>query len=51
MSLHFDQASEKPHFEKASFRIKANALIGMSGGNGDPSPGPYWDKVPSKFLG
>jgi hypothetical protein len=23
MSLHFDQASEKPHFEKASFRIKA----------------------------
>jgi 2,3,4,5-tetrahydropyridine-2-carboxylate N-succinyltransferase len=23
----------------------------MDGGNGDPSPGPYWDKVPSKFLG
>ena len=22
MSLHFDQAIEKPHFEKASFRIK-----------------------------
>ena len=34
-----------------SFRIKANALMGMDGGNGDPSPGPYWDKVPSKFLG
>ncbi len=34
-----------------SFRIKANTLIGMDGGNGDPSPGPYWDKVPSKFLG
>lgn len=34
-----------------SFRIKANALIGAAGGNGDPSPGPYWDKVPSKFLG
>ena len=34
-----------------SFRIKANALMGMDGGNGDPSPGPYWDKVASKFLG
>jgi len=34
-----------------SFRISANQLIGAAGGNGDPSPGPYWDKVPSKFLG
>jgi len=34
-----------------SFRISANTLIGAAGGNGDPSPGPYWDKVPSKFLG
>jgi 2,3,4,5-tetrahydropyridine-2-carboxylate N-succinyltransferase len=34
-----------------SFRINANQLIGAAGGNGDPSPGPYWDKVPSKFLG
>ncbi len=34
-----------------SFRINANKLIGAAGGNGDPSPGPYWDKVPSKFLG
>ncbi|MBX9747814.1 MAG: 2,3,4,5-tetrahydropyridine-2,6-dicarboxylate N-succinyltransferase [Hyphomonadaceae bacterium] len=34
-----------------SFRISANQLIGASAGNGDPSPGPYWDKVPSKFLG
>lgn len=34
-----------------SFRIKANTLIGATSGNGDPSPGPYWDKVPSKFLG
>ncbi len=34
-----------------SFRITPNQLIGMAGGNGDPSPGPYWDKVRSKFLG
>lgn len=34
-----------------SFRITANQLIGAAGGNGDPSPGPYWDKVHSKFLG
>ncbi len=34
-----------------SFRISANQLIGQTGGNGDPSPGPYWDKVHSKFLG
>jgi 2,3,4,5-tetrahydropyridine-2,6-dicarboxylate N-succinyltransferase len=33
-----------------SFRITANQLIGLTG-NGDPSPGPYWDKVPSKFFG
>jgi 2,3,4,5-tetrahydropyridine-2-carboxylate N-succinyltransferase len=33
-----------------SFRIAANQLIGLVG-NGDPSPGPYWDKVPSKFHG
>jgi 2,3,4,5-tetrahydropyridine-2,6-dicarboxylate N-succinyltransferase len=34
-----------------SFRISANQLIGATHGNADPSPGPYWDKVPSKFLG
>jgi 2,3,4,5-tetrahydropyridine-2-carboxylate N-succinyltransferase len=34
-----------------SFRITPNQLIGAAGGNGDPSPGPYWDKVHSKFLG
>ncbi|MGH6950362.1 MAG: 2,3,4,5-tetrahydropyridine-2,6-dicarboxylate N-succinyltransferase [Vitreimonas sp.] len=34
-----------------SFRIGANRLIGAAGGNGDPSPGPWWDKVNSKFLG
>jgi len=34
-----------------SFRTKANQLLGATGGNGDPTPGPYWDKVPSKFLG
>jgi 2,3,4,5-tetrahydropyridine-2-carboxylate N-succinyltransferase len=32
-----------------SFRIGANHLIGAV--SGDPSPGPYWDKAPSKFLG
>ncbi|MBL8531262.1 MAG: 2,3,4,5-tetrahydropyridine-2,6-dicarboxylate N-succinyltransferase [Hyphomonadaceae bacterium] len=32
-----------------SFRTTANQLIGAGGG--DPSPGPYWDKVHSKFLG
>lgn len=34
-----------------SFRISANKLIGAAGGNYDASPGPYWDKVPSKFAG
>jgi 2,3,4,5-tetrahydropyridine-2-carboxylate N-succinyltransferase len=35
-----------------SFRITANQLIGGSQANGvDPSPGPWWDKVHSKFLG
>ena len=34
-----------------SFRITPNQLIGAAAGNGDPSPGPYWDKVHSKFLG
>lgn len=34
-----------------SFRISANKLLGAAGGNGDATPGPYWDKVPSKFLG
>jgi 2,3,4,5-tetrahydropyridine-2-carboxylate N-succinyltransferase len=34
-----------------SFRITPNQLIGAASGNGDPSPGPYWDKVHSKFLG
>jgi 2,3,4,5-tetrahydropyridine-2,6-dicarboxylate N-succinyltransferase len=32
-----------------SFRISPNRLIGAS--HGDPSPGPYWDKVHAKFLG
>src|SRR5262245_56371783 len=32
-----------------SFRVTRNQLIGAAGGNGDPSPGPYWDKVQSKF--
>jgi 2,3,4,5-tetrahydropyridine-2-carboxylate N-succinyltransferase len=34
-----------------SFRTNANQLIGWAGGGGDASPGPYWDKVHSKFLG
>jgi 2,3,4,5-tetrahydropyridine-2-carboxylate N-succinyltransferase len=34
-----------------SFRTTPNRLIGAAHGNGDPSPGPYWDKVQSKFLG
>jgi 2,3,4,5-tetrahydropyridine-2,6-dicarboxylate N-succinyltransferase len=35
-----------------SFRITANQLIGAAQGNAvDPSPGPWWDKVHSKFLG
>lgn len=35
-----------------SFRISPNQLIGAAHGNGgDPSPGPWWDKVHSKFLG
>jgi 2,3,4,5-tetrahydropyridine-2,6-dicarboxylate N-succinyltransferase len=35
-----------------SFRTTANQLIGGSQANGvDPSPGPWWDKVRSKFLG
>jgi 2,3,4,5-tetrahydropyridine-2,6-dicarboxylate N-succinyltransferase len=33
-----------------SFRTTANQLIG-DGHSVDPSPGPYWDKVPSKFKG
>jgi 2,3,4,5-tetrahydropyridine-2-carboxylate N-succinyltransferase len=35
-----------------SFRLNPNALAGFSGAsNVDPTPGPWWDKVPSKFLG
>ncbi|MCR6645971.1 MAG: 2,3,4,5-tetrahydropyridine-2,6-dicarboxylate N-succinyltransferase [Terricaulis sp.] len=34
-----------------SFRTNANALLGLAGGNGDATPGPYWDKVPTKFHG
>jgi 2,3,4,5-tetrahydropyridine-2-carboxylate N-succinyltransferase len=35
-----------------SFRITANQLIGDGHHvHVDPSPGPYWDKVPSKFKG
>ncbi len=35
-----------------SFRISANTLMGASQSNAiDPTPGPYWDKVPSKFHG
>jgi 2,3,4,5-tetrahydropyridine-2,6-dicarboxylate N-succinyltransferase len=34
-----------------SFRITANQLVGAAAGNSDPSPGPWWDKVHSKFLG
>ncbi len=35
-----------------SFRITPNQLIGAAQGNSiDPSPGPWWDKVHSKFLG
>jgi 2,3,4,5-tetrahydropyridine-2,6-dicarboxylate N-succinyltransferase len=35
-----------------SFRIAPNQLVGAAHGNAiDPSPGPWWDKVPSKFLG
>jgi len=33
-----------------SFRTTANQLMG-GGEHIDPSPGPYWDKVPSKFRG
>ena len=33
-----------------SFRTNANRLMGLTG-SGDPSPGPYWDKVPTKFWG
>jgi 2,3,4,5-tetrahydropyridine-2-carboxylate N-succinyltransferase len=33
-----------------SFRTTANQLMG-DGHQVDPSPGPYWDKVPSKFKG
>lgn len=33
-----------------SFRTNANALLGLAG-NGDATPGPYWDKVPTKFQG
>jgi 2,3,4,5-tetrahydropyridine-2,6-dicarboxylate N-succinyltransferase len=35
-----------------SFRITANQLLGSSQTNSvDPSPGPWWDKVASKFHG
>jgi 2,3,4,5-tetrahydropyridine-2,6-dicarboxylate N-succinyltransferase len=35
-----------------SFRITPNQLIGAAQGNAiDPSPGPWWDKVHSKFRG
>jgi 2,3,4,5-tetrahydropyridine-2-carboxylate N-succinyltransferase len=33
-----------------SFRISANQIVGLVG-NGDPAPGPWWDKVPTKFSG
>ena len=33
-----------------SFRTTANQLMGLVG-NGDATPGPYWDKVPGKFFG
>lgn len=35
-----------------SFRIRANEIMGGAQGNSvDPAPGPYWDKVPTKFNG
>jgi len=34
-----------------SFRIAPNTLLGAAHGNADASPGPWWDKVHSKFLG
>jgi 2,3,4,5-tetrahydropyridine-2,6-dicarboxylate N-succinyltransferase len=36
-----------------SFRISANQLMGAAPGVNavDPTPGPWWDKVPSKFHG
>jgi 2,3,4,5-tetrahydropyridine-2-carboxylate N-succinyltransferase len=35
-----------------SFRISANQVLGASNANGvDPTPGPWWDKVASKFHG
>jgi 2,3,4,5-tetrahydropyridine-2-carboxylate N-succinyltransferase len=35
-----------------SFRLNANFLVGFAHPNGvDPAPGPWWDKVPSKFAG
>jgi 2,3,4,5-tetrahydropyridine-2-carboxylate N-succinyltransferase len=35
-----------------SFRVAPNQLIGAAQANGvDPSPGPWWDKVHSKFFG
>ena len=35
-----------------SFRTSANRLMGgVRFDSFDPSPGPWWDKVPSKFLG
>jgi 2,3,4,5-tetrahydropyridine-2-carboxylate N-succinyltransferase len=33
-----------------SFRLNANVLMGFAGANGDTAPGPWWDKVPSKFA-
>ena len=32
-----------------SFRLNPNVLMGFAGANGDTAPGPWWDKVPSKF--
>jgi len=35
-----------------SFRLNANQLMGFAGENfGTSQPGPYWDKVPTKFQG
>jgi 2,3,4,5-tetrahydropyridine-2-carboxylate N-succinyltransferase len=35
-----------------SFRTSANQIMGGAHGNStDPAPGPYWDKVPTKFSG
>jgi 2,3,4,5-tetrahydropyridine-2-carboxylate N-succinyltransferase len=34
-----------------SFRLKGNKLMGEGGLGGKVEPGPYWDKVPTKFAG